>query len=92
MDLGTVKKRLENNYYWCADECIQDINAMFSNCYTYNKPGEDVVLMAQTLEKIFLAKVRIIITTVHINKLIKLIKCIYLDGSNGKRRNCIAPT
>ncbi|KAL4090496.1 hypothetical protein QTP88_025321 [Uroleucon formosanum] len=56
MDLGTVKKRLENNYYWCADECIQDINAMFSNCYTYNKPGEDVVLMAQTLEKIFLAK------------------------------------
>ncbi|CAH1736719.1 bromodomain-containing protein 3-like isoform X2 [Aphis gossypii] len=56
MDLGTVKKRLENNYYWCADECIEDINAMFNNCYTYNKPGEDVVLMAQTLEKIFLAK------------------------------------
>jgi len=65
MDLGTVKKRLENNYYWCADECIEDINAMFNNCYTYNKPGEDVVLMAQTLEKIFLAKVRIIIITVY---------------------------
>ncbi|XP_025411553.1 bromodomain-containing protein 3-like isoform X3 [Sipha flava] len=56
MDLGTIKKRLENNYYWCADECIQDFSAMFSNCYAYNKPGEDVVVMAQTLEKLFLAK------------------------------------
>jgi len=57
MDLGTVKKRLENNYYWSAKDCIQDINTMFTNCYVYNKPGEDVVLMAQTLEKLFLTKV-----------------------------------
>jgi len=57
MDLGTVKKRLENKYYWSAKECIQDFNTMFTNCYVYNKPGEDVVLMAQTLEKIFLTKV-----------------------------------
>lgn len=57
MDLGTVKKRLENNYYWCASEAIQDFNTMFTNCYVYNKPGEDVVVMAQALEKIFLTKV-----------------------------------
>ncbi|XP_055604786.1 homeotic protein female sterile-like [Uranotaenia lowii] len=57
MDLGTVKKRLENNYYWTSKECIQDFNVMFSNCYVYNKPGEDVVVMAQTLEKLFLTKV-----------------------------------
>lgn len=57
MDLGTIKKRLENNYYWSAKECIQDFNTMFTNCYVYNKPGEDVVLMAQTLEKLFLTKV-----------------------------------
>jgi hypothetical protein len=57
MDLGTVKKRLENNYYWAATECIQDFNTMFTNCYVYNKPGEDVVVMAQTLEKLFLSKV-----------------------------------
>lgn len=30
---------------------------MFTNCYVYNKPGEDVVVMAQTLEKLFLTKV-----------------------------------
>lgn len=57
MDLGTIKKRLESKYYWTSKECIQDFNTMFTNCYVYNKPGEDVVLMAQTLEKIFLTKV-----------------------------------
>lgn len=57
MDLGTIKKRLENNFYWSSKECIQDFNTMFTNCYVYNKPGEDVVVMAQTLEKVFLTKV-----------------------------------
>lgn len=57
MDLGTIKKRLESNYYYSAQECIQDFNTMFTNCYVYNKPGEDVVIMAQTLEKLFLNRV-----------------------------------
>ncbi|XP_023248223.1 homeotic protein female sterile [Copidosoma floridanum] len=57
MDLGTIKKRLENQYYWSGKECVQDFNTMFTNCYVYNKPGEDVVVMAQTLEKLFLTKV-----------------------------------
>lgn len=56
MDLGTIKKRLENCYYFCAKECIHDFKTMFTNCYVYNKPAEDVVLMAQTLEKLFLNK------------------------------------
>lgn len=37
MDMGTIKKRLENSYYWNAQECIQDFNTMFTNCYIYNK-------------------------------------------------------
>ncbi|KAL1455702.1 hypothetical protein WDU94_009778 [Cyamophila willieti] len=57
MDLGTIKRRLENNYYWSGKEAISDFTTMFTNCYIYNKPGEDVVLMAQTLEKLFLTKV-----------------------------------
>lgn len=56
MDLGTVKKRLENNFYWKAQEAIDDFQVMFDNCYTYNKPGEDVVVMAQALEKMFKSK------------------------------------
>ncbi|XP_062920734.1 bromodomain-containing protein 3-like isoform X2 [Mobula hypostoma] len=57
MDLGTIKKRLENKYYCKAMECIEDINTMFTNCYVYNRPGDDIVLMAQTLEKLFLQRV-----------------------------------
>ena len=75
MDLGTIKKRLENNYYWKAQEAIDDFQTMFDNCYIYNKPvsftstcislfinfiyilqGEDVVVMAQALEKMFKSK------------------------------------
>ncbi|XP_047442154.1 bromodomain testis-specific protein isoform X2 [Mugil cephalus] len=56
MDLGTIKMRLQNRYYWQARDCIQDFNNMFTNCYVYNRPGDDIVFMAQTLEKIFLQK------------------------------------
>ncbi|XP_072244856.1 bromodomain testis-specific protein [Leuresthes tenuis] len=57
MDLSTIKKRLQNRYYWEAIECMKDFNTMFTNCYVYNRPGDDIVLMAQTLEKLFLQKV-----------------------------------
>ncbi|XP_028919621.1 bromodomain testis-specific protein isoform X2 [Ornithorhynchus anatinus] len=57
MDLSTIKKRLEYKYYVKASECVEDFNTMFTNCYLYNKPGDDIVLMAQALEKVFLQKV-----------------------------------
>ncbi|XP_041958867.1 bromodomain-containing protein 2b isoform X2 [Alosa sapidissima] len=57
MDMGTIKRRLENGYYYNAQECIQDFNTMFTNCYIYNKPGDDIVLMAEALEKAFLQKI-----------------------------------
>ncbi|RWS18484.1 bromodomain-containing protein 3-like isoform X2, partial [Leptotrombidium deliense] len=56
MDLGTIQRRLENFYYFSAQECINDFKLMFTNCYVYNSPGQDVVLMAQTIEKLFLTK------------------------------------
>ncbi|XP_073799312.1 bromodomain-containing protein 4 isoform X2 [Danio rerio] len=57
MDMGTIKKRLESAFYTSAQECIQDFNTMFTNCYIYNKPGDDIVLMAEALEKVFLTKI-----------------------------------
>lgn len=60
MDLGTVKRRLENNYYWSASEAIEDVTTMFNNCYMYNKAGEDVVVMATSLEKAFQAKLSLL--------------------------------
>ncbi|XP_054240231.1 bromodomain testis-specific protein [Indicator indicator] len=57
MDLSTIKKRLEHNYYTKAAECIEDFKTMFLNCYIYNKPGHDIVFMAQELEKVFMKKI-----------------------------------
>ncbi|NXR31538.1 BRDT protein, partial [Zosterops hypoxanthus] len=57
MDLGTIKKRLEHNYYTRAAECIEDFKTMFWNCYMYNKPGDDIVFMAEELEKVFVQKI-----------------------------------
>ncbi|XP_031825193.1 bromodomain testis-specific protein isoform X2 [Sarcophilus harrisii] len=56
MDLSTIKKRLEHKYYVKSSECIEDLKTMFANCYLYNKPGDDIVLMAQALEKLFTQK------------------------------------
>ncbi|XP_020629233.1 bromodomain-containing protein 3-like isoform X1 [Orbicella faveolata] len=53
MDMGQIKRKLENLEYSCSQECIDDFRLVFNNCITYNKPGEDVVLMCQTLEKVF---------------------------------------
>merc|ERR1719509_589705 len=58
MDLGTIKKRLENNYYWSADEAVADFTQLFTNCYIYNKPGDDINVMAKALEKLFFSKMR----------------------------------
>lgn len=56
MDINTIKKRIENCYYWSAQEALHDFKTMFNNCYVYNKPGEDVVFMGQTLEKLLRQK------------------------------------
>ena len=40
MDLGTIKRQLESYHYLSAQECIDDFQLMFANCYKYNKPGD----------------------------------------------------
>ena len=52
MDFGTVRKRLNNKYYWSGSECRDDIRLVFSNCFLYNKPELDISMMARTLEKV----------------------------------------
>lgn len=57
MDLSTIRTRLKNRYYQNgAEECIQDFQLMFCNCYVYNKPGTFVVQEANDLECLLLRK------------------------------------
>ena len=38
MDLGTVKKLLNNNAYETVESCLTDIQMIWDNCKTYNTP------------------------------------------------------
>ncbi|XGW32704.1 hypothetical protein V3C99_017330 [Haemonchus contortus] len=42
MDLGTIKKKLDNKQYATAQEFADDIKLVCSNCFTYN-PATDVI-------------------------------------------------
>lgn len=40
MDLGTVKKNLNNNSYQTVEDCLKDIDLIWANCKTYNKDNQ----------------------------------------------------
>lgn len=53
MDLGTVKTRLNKNWYKSPKEFAEDVRLTFHNAMTYNPKGQDVHVMAEQLLKIF---------------------------------------
>ncbi|KAH8274350.1 hypothetical protein KR044_003733, partial [Drosophila immigrans] len=54
MDVGTIIKRVQNQFYSCVDELITDFRLVISNCFTFNRPGEVVYRKGMQLEKFFL--------------------------------------
>lgn len=55
MSLRVIKKRLLNNYYWSADQAIQDISLVFQNAYRTTGPQSAMTRMARDMETLFLA-------------------------------------
>ena len=53
MDLSTVKKKLEGKKYSTAMDFERDVLLIFQNCYKYNPPENDVVIMAKKVEEMF---------------------------------------
>ena len=53
MDLGTINKKLKNNYYLNQEEFAYDVRLTFSNAMIYNTVNHDVYKMAQTLSRLF---------------------------------------
>ncbi|RDY14659.1 Transcription factor GTE4, partial [Mucuna pruriens] len=53
MDLGTVKTRLNKNWYKSPKEFAEDVRLTFHNAMTYNPKGQDVHVMAEQLSKTF---------------------------------------
>lgn len=53
MDLGTVKRKMDEREYKTAAEFEADVRLIFSNCYKYNPPDHDVVKMGRKLQDVF---------------------------------------
>jgi hypothetical protein len=53
MDLGTVKTRMDKNWYKSPREFAEDVRLSFSNAMLYNPKGQDVHFMAEQLSKVF---------------------------------------
>ncbi|KAM1739690.1 hypothetical protein ACFX11_015368 [Malus domestica] len=53
MDLGTVKSKLNSGVYSSPLEFAADVRLTFSNALTYNPPGNEYHIMAETLSKYF---------------------------------------
>jgi len=58
MDFGTVKSKLESGQYEDVNDFCADMNLVFSNACTYNRPGSDVYIMAQTIQEVFKKKMK----------------------------------
>ncbi|KAJ4960647.1 hypothetical protein NE237_020557 [Protea cynaroides] len=53
MDLGTIKRKITSGGYSSPVGFVADVRLTFSNAMTYNPPGNDVHVMADTLRKYF---------------------------------------
>ena len=53
MDLGTIKDKLASGACSCPLNFLGDVRLTFTNAMTYNPPGNDVYIMADTLSKYF---------------------------------------
>ncbi|EDW48569.1 bromodomain-containing protein bet-1 [Drosophila sechellia] len=58
MDIGTILKRVQNNYYKSVNDAIADFKLIISNCFLFNRPGDVVHRKGQMLEKFFQKKLR----------------------------------
>jgi hypothetical protein len=50
MDMSTLKKKLYGGKYESAKQCIADYDLMFENCYTYNRPTDDISIMGKKIQ------------------------------------------
>ena len=50
--------KIINFQYKSAKEVLSDFDLMFNNCYTYNRPTEDVTIMAKRVQEFLHTKVK----------------------------------
>ena len=65
-------------------EALSDFETMFSNCYLYNKPTDDVTLMCQAVESYFKDLVKKMMAEPKLKTEVEVITLDYLYKNTGK--------
>lgn len=58
MDFARIRNKINRFEYNCAEEILDDIRLIFSNCFMYNKPATVVAIAGGELERYFEQRVR----------------------------------
>jgi hypothetical protein len=53
MDLGTIKKNIENNFYKTLEDAANDVRLVWTNCMLYNRDGSEYYHLADKFSKAF---------------------------------------
>ena len=53
MDLGLVKKKLNEGKYKSIHDVADDVRLIWKNCMTYNADGSDFYILAQNMSRKF---------------------------------------
>ena len=64
MDLGSIKKRMENNCYKSILDFAADVRLTFDNAVTYNGDGSDVCKVAREMKLTFEKLCQVMIATI----------------------------
>lgn len=60
MDLGTIKKKLNNNAYDTVERFFSDVKQVFKNCRIYNPSDSDVVFMCNQVATVFTQQIKLL--------------------------------
>lgn len=74
MDLGQIKKKIENNEYPTLHACADDVRLVWDNCKAYNADGSEFYNLAESMSKKFEDKFQ---------KLLKELNISESGGANG---------
>ncbi|KAJ3372619.1 hypothetical protein GGF31_001639 [Allomyces arbusculus] len=56
MDFGTIKTKIKNRAYASMAQFVRDVQLVYDNCFTFNRPGEPVYVAGENSQRVFRAE------------------------------------
>ncbi|KNE63234.1 hypothetical protein AMAG_08383 [Allomyces macrogynus ATCC 38327] len=56
MDFGTIKTKIKSRAYASMAQFVRDVQLVYDNCFTFNRPGEPVYVAGENSQRVFRAE------------------------------------